>query len=63
MNNKDKAIEEAIRASKFLPFRIHYIFARKQTPNFWEIGNSFNMRSPKSLVRKGAVVELINKGE
>jgi hypothetical protein len=59
MDNKEKAIKDALSMKKFLPFRIHFIFARKQTPSFWEIGNSFTMRTPKSLVKNGAIVELL----
>lgn len=59
MDNKEKALKDALNMKKFLPFRIHYIFAHKKTPNFWEIGNSFTLRTPKSLVKKGAIVELL----
>lgn len=57
--NKEQAIKEAYRTKSYFPFRIHYIFANKETPDFWQTGCATTMRSPNALARKGATVEIL----
>lgn len=59
MNNKDTALANSIKLKKMLPFRIHYIYVQKQTPDFWETGCSFTLARVNNLVRKGAHVEIL----
>lgn len=59
LSNRERAVTQAMQSKRMLPFRIHYIYAHKATPDFWETGISSTMARPNNLIRKGATVEVL----